>query len=684
VPSLTGLPKRLLVGRALRSESLDETLLPKRIALPIFASDPLSSVSYATQEVLVILTLGGLAYLYLTPYIAFAVFCLLCVVVASYRQLVRAYPTGGGDYEVAHRNLGPAAGLTVASALLVDYVLTVAVSISAGVDNIISAIPALNSGRVPIAVGFVAFLTAANLRGVRESGRAFAVPTYLFVVGVLGMVAWGLLRAMLGDAPVAESAGWEVDPEVSNLAGLGLLFLALRAFASGCTALTGVEAIANGVPAFKEPKSRNAATTLLLMGSLSMAMFLGITALALISDVHYTENTCDLVGFPGDCRADPQRTVVAQIAAAVFGGDTNIGFFYIQAATALILILAANTAYNGFPLLGSILARDGYLPRQLHNRGDRLVFSNGILLLAAFAGLLIVAFDASVTRLIQLYIVGVFTSFTLGQTGMVRHWNRLLAVEQDPAARRRMRQSRIINAVGASITGLVLILVTITKFTHGAWIVFIAMPALFLLMRGIQSHYEAVRQELTAADDAAILPARNHAVVLVSKIHKPTLRAVAYARATRPSTLTAVTVAVDRKEAKALQVEWDRRGIPVPLTVLDSPYREVTTPVVDYVRSIRRRGPRDVVAVFIPEYVVGRWWEHLLHNQSALRLKARLLFTPGVMVTSVPWQLKSSEGHELRPERPGPGQARRAGSVDAGDGRADRRRDAGASAPPTM
>jgi amino acid transporter len=668
VPTITGLPKRLLLGRALRSESLHETLLPKRIALPIFASDPLSSVSYATQEILVILTLGGLTYLYLTPYIAFAVFCLLCVVVASYRQLVHAYPTGGGDYEVAHRNLGASAGVTVASALLVDYVLTVAVSVSAGVDNIISAVPGLNTARVPIAIAFVIFLTAMNLRGVRESGRAFALPTYLFVVGVLGMVAWGLLRTLFGDAPVAESAGWAVEAEKTGLAGFGLLFLGLRAFASGCTALTGVEAIANGVPAFKVPKSRNAATTLLWMGSLSMSMFIGITALALISDVHYTENACDLGGFPGNCETDAQPTVIAQIAAAVFGGDHTIGFFYLQAATALILILAANTAYNGFPLLGSILSRDGYLPRQLHNRGDRLVFSNGILLLAAFAGLLIVAFDASVTRLIQLYIVGVFTSFTLGQTGMVRHWNRLLATEQDPAARRRMQRSRVINGVGATFTGLVLVIVTFTKFTHGAWIVFIAMPALFMLMRGIRTHYDAVRQELTPTDDATILPARNHAVVLVSKIHKPTLRAVAYARATRPSTLTAITVAVDREETKALSEEWDRRGIPVPLTVLHSPYREVTTPIVDYVRSIRRSSPRDVVTVFIPEYVVGRWWEHLLHNQSALRLKARLLFTPGVMVTSVPWQLKSSEGHGERPEVPGPGQARRGAPASDGAG----------------
>jgi len=663
VPKASEIPKRLFVGRPLRTERLGETLLPKRVALPIFASDPLSSVSYATQEILVILTLGGLSYLYLTPWLATAVLALLTTVVASYRQLVRAYPTGGGDYEVAHRNLGPAAGLTVASALLVDYVLTVAVSVSAGVDNIISALTWLNPWRVEVALGFVVLLTAANLRGVRESGRAFAVPTYLFVVGILGMIGVGLLRTAAGSPPVAESAGWAVEPEQVGLGGLALVFLALRAFSSGCTALTGVEAIANGVPAFREPKSRNAATTLLLMGLLSMSMFAGITALALVSHVHYTEFTCDLVGFPGDCRTDPQRTVVAQVAAAVFGGDGNVFFFYIQAATALILILAANTAYNGFPLLGSILAQDRYLPRQLHTRGDRLVYSNGILLLAIFAGLLIVAFSASVTRLIQLYIVGVFTSFTLGQTGMVRHWNRLLSQETDPQHRHRMLRSRAINATGASFTGLVLLIVTVTKFRAGAWIVLIAMPVLFVVMRAIKRHYDMVSVELEPADDPTTLPARNHAVVLVSRLHKPTLRAVAYARATRPFSLTAVTVAVDPEESRALLVEWDRRGIPIPLTVLASPYREVTRPVLDYVRGIGRSSPRDVVTVFIPEYVVGRWWEALLHNQSALRLKGRLLFTPGVMVTSVPWQLRSSRRAAGRPEPPAVGAARRGGPV---------------------
>jgi amino acid transporter len=644
VASVSDIARRLLLGRKLSSSRLDHTLLPKRVALPVFASDPLSSVTYATQEILVILTLAGLSYLFLAPWVAVAVVVLLVVVVLSYRQLVHAYPTGGGDYEVAATNLGSNAGLIVASALLVDYVLTVAVSMSAGVDNLISAIPALGDRRVGIALVVVVVLAALNLRGIRESGRAFAIPTYLFVLGVVSMVLWGLGRTLLGNPPLAASSQYDVEAEMTGLTGVAIAFLALRAFASGCTALTGVEAIANGVPAFRKPKSKNAATTLALMGGISIVMFSGITALAMISQVRYTENPCDLVGF--DCESTPQPTVIAQVAAAVFG-DGTLPFYYIQAAAALILVLAANTAFNGFPLLGSVLAQHRYAPRQLHTRGDRLVFSNGIALLSVFAGLLIVAFDASVTRLIQLYIVGVFTAFTLGQTGMVRHWNAILRGPVAPDARRRILRSRVINTIGAVMTGTVLVIVTITKFTHGAWIVFVAMPVLFLLMRGIRRHYDKVSAELAVgADehpDAALLPSRVHAIVLVSKIHKPTLRALAYARIGRPDVLEAVTVNVDQGETRALTDEWDRRDLPIPLKVLDSPYREITRPVIEYVKSIRRSSPRDVVTVFIPEYIVGRWWEQLLHNQSALRLKGRLLFTPGVMVTSVPWQLASSD-----------------------------------------
>ncbi|GAB2744550.1 APC family permease [Streptomyces bullii] len=637
--------KRLVVGRPLSSDRLGEQMLPKRIALPVFASDPLSSVAYATQEILLVLTLGGLAYLHLAPWVAAAVVVLLAVVVLSYRQVVQAYPSGGGSYEVASRNLGPWAGLVVASALLVDYVMTVAVSVAAGVDNIISAVPALGPYRVAVNLAFVALLTAMNLRGVRESGRMFAVPTYLFIAGVLAMVVTGLLQTAFGHAPVAESAGWQVHPEPGSvgLTGMALVLLTLRAFSSGCTALTGAEAISNGVPAFRPPKARNAATTMAVMGGLSISMFAGITALALIADVRYVEDTCQLVGFPGSCATGSQRTVIAQIAAAVFGGTHSVMFFYIQAATALILILAANTAFNGFPLLSAILAEHRYLPRQLHTRGDRLAFSNGIIILAVVAGTLIYAFQGSVTRLIQLYILGVFTSFTLSQAGMVRHWNRELARVGDPGQRRRMHRSRVINAVGACLTALVLVVVLVTKFSHGAYLVVIAMPVLYVMMRGIRRHYDRVASELRPRPGGIVLPSRTHAVVLVSQLHQPTLRALGYAKATRPDSLTALTVKISDEEVSALRAEWEERQIPVPLTVMASPYRDITGSVLEYIASLHREHPQDLIAVYIPEYVVGHWWEQLLHNQSALRLKARLLFQRGVMVTSVPWQLDSSD-----------------------------------------
>ncbi|HWB35785.1 MAG TPA: APC family permease, partial [Rugosimonospora sp.] len=616
-----GVLKRLVVGRPLRSDRLGEQALSKRLALPIFASDPLSSVAYATQEILLVLTLGGLAYLYLAPWVALAVVVLLAVVVISYRQVVRAYPSGGGSYEVASRNLGAGAGLVVAAALLVDYVMTVAVSVAAGVDNIISAAPGLNPYRVVVNLVFVAVLTAMNLRGVRESGRAFAVPTYLFIAGVLAMIVVGLGRTALGDRPVAESAGWSVHAQTSALTGLALLLLTLRAFASGCTALTGVEAISNGVPAFRPPKAENAARTMAAMGALAITMFAGITALAMIAHVRVAENTCDLVGFPGDCASAPQRTVIAQLAAAIFGGVHSPAFYYVQATTALILILAANTAFNGFPLLGAILAQERYLPRQLHTRGDRLAYSNGIIVLAVVAGALIYAFDGSVTRLIQLYILGVFTSFTLSQSGMVRHWNRLLRTERDRLVRRRLHRSRAINAVGAVLTALVLVIVLATKFTHGAYLVVIAVPVLVAMMSGIRRHYDNVTTELEPQPRGEILPARIHAVVLVSRLHRPTLRALAFARATRPDTLTALTVGTTAEESRSLQRAWAQRGIPVTLTVLDSPYRDITGPVLEYVAGLRRDHPRDLIAVYLPEYVVGHWWEQLLHNQSALRLK---------------------------------------------------------------
>ncbi len=654
VALFTRVLKRVIIGSPMSSELAGHNLLAKRLALPIFASDALSSVAYATQEILLVLTVGGTAFLYLAPWVAGGVVVLMAAVVASYRQLVRAYPTGGGDYEVATKNIGRPAGVVVASALLVDYVMTVAVSVSSGVDNIISAVPSLQDVRVLMAVGFVVLLTAGNLRGVREAGLTFAAPTYLFATGVFIMIATGLFRVVVGDAPVSESAQYGIAPHPGYGGTLGFLalgFFTLRAFSSGCTALTGVEAIANGVPAFKPPKARNAQLTLVAMGSIAVTMFVGITALALISKVHITDpttNSCRLIPIVPDCAHQPQRTVIAQVAGAVFGGPHSVGFFYVQATTALILVLAANTAFNGFPLLGAILARDKNLPGQLNNRGDRLSYSNGIIMLAIVASVLIIIYKADVTRLIQLYIIGVFTSFTLGQTGMVRHWNRALRTERDTDERRRIIRSRAINGFGASLSGVVLVIVVVTKFTKGAYLVLIAMPLLYALMRAINRHYARVADDLVSEETGLVLPARNHVVVLVSKVHKPTLRALAFAKATRPDTITALTVNVDKEDTRRLMAEWEQHDLPVPLTVLESPYREVTRPIIGYIRSLREDRPRDVVSVFIPEYVVGHWWEQLLHNQSALRLKGRLLFQPGVMVTSVPWHLSSSSSAEQR------------------------------------
>ena len=650
----------------MRSDRLGETLLPKRLALPVFASDALSSVAYAPDEILLTLGLAGGALAATHSWqIALAVVLVMAVVVTSYRQNVHAYPSGGGDYEVASVNIGPKSGLTVASALLVDYVLTVAVSVSSGVQNAASAFTFLRGHEVLAAVSLVVLLTAMNLRGVRESGKAFAVPTYLFMFSVIGMAVIGFFREANGTLPPAESAAYELAPEpgMGALGTAAMAFLLLRAFSSGCAALTGVEAISNGVPAFQKPKSRNAATTLLLMGSIAVAMLVSMVALARWTGVKIADDPATQLLRDGKPVGDDyvQDTVMGQVAQSVFSGF-HPGVVLISVVTGLILILAANTAFNGFPVLGSILARDGYLPRQLYTRGDRLAFSNGILILAGGAAVLIAIYDAQVTKLIQLYIVGVFVSFTLSQTGMIRHWNRHLAVERDPRVRARMQRSRIINAVGAGMSGLVLLVVLATKFLHGAGYAMAAMALLFFLMMRVRRHYDRVREELRVDESDTqqqLLPSRVHAIVLVSKIHKPTMRALAYARATRPSFLEALTVDVDPEDTKALQAEWDRRQIPLPLKALDSPYREVTRPVVDYVKSIRSGSPRDIVVVYIPEYVLGHWWEQALHNQSALRLKGRLLFTPGVMVSSVPWQLASSAGMEERLDGPVAGDVRR-------------------------
>ena len=650
----------MLIGRPFRSDRLSHTLLPKRIALPVFASDALSSVAYAPEEVFLMLSVAGVAAYALTPWIGLAVAAVMLVVVASYRQNVHAYPSGGGDYEVVTTNLGDTAGLVVASALMVDYVLTVAVSTASAMSNIGSALPVVAHHKVSFCVAAILLVMALNLRGVRESGVAFAVPTYAFIIGVLVMIGWGLFRIfVLGNPLRAESAGFQMHAAHGQIVGFALAFLVARSFSSGCAALTGVEAISNGVPAFQKPKSRNAATTLLMLGGIAVTLLMGIIVLAEQIGVKLVEDPAtQLTGAPPNYE---QKTLVTQLAETVFG-SFHIGFLLIATVTALILVLAANTAFNGFPVLGSILAQHSYLPRQLHTRGDRLAFSNGILFLSAAALLAIIAFRGEVTALIQLYIVGVFISFTLSQIGMVRHWTRLLRTETDPGVRRKMMRSRVVNTVGLLSTGTVLLIVLVTKFLAGAWIALFAMSALFIIMKLIRKHYATVNRELAeqaAAQHDVVLPSRNHALVLVSKLHLPTLRALAYARATRPDSLEALTVSVDDGETRDLVRRWQDSDISVPLKVIASPYREITRPILDYVKRVSKESPRTVVTVFIPEYVVGHWWEQVLHNQSALRLKGRLLFMPNVMVTSVPWQLSSSERLNAFQPHAAPGDARR-------------------------
>jgi amino acid transporter len=632
----SSLPKRLLVGRPLASQQLGDTLLPKTLALPIFCSDALSSVAYATEAILVALSAGGLAFYHVAPYLSVMVAVLFVIVVASYRQTCFAYPSGGGSYIVSHENLGRSPGLVAASALLVDYVMTVAVSVVAGVAAITSAVPAAAPHAVAISIGLVTVLMLVNLRGVRETGKTFAIPTYGFIVAIFAMLICAGIRLATGAHLVAESAGYPVRPS-ENATGLLVVFLILRAFAQGCTALTGVEAISNGVPVFQKPKSRNAASVLGYLAALAVTMGIGITTLAVLARVHAAQDPTQL-GLPAEA---PTKTVLAQVAAAVFGPG-SIGFYGVQVFTAAILVLAANTSFNGFPGLASILARDSYFPRQFHTRGDRLVFSNGVVVLALFAVGLIYVFNANTNALIQLYVIGVFIAFTLSQIGMVKHWQTELHADPPPDQRRRMRRAQLINGAGAVATAVVFVIVLITKFLDGAWLIVIAIPVLYALMLGISRHYERVAREIAVPNARPAGPARNHVLVLVSKVSGPSLRALAYARSLRPQTLAAITVATSDDESAQLRKDWDRVGVDVPLKVIDSPYREITRPILKYVREYPKKGPRDIVTVIIPEYVVGHWWEQLLHNQSALRLKGRLLFLPDVVVIDVPWHLRSA------------------------------------------
>lgn len=753
-----GVLKRLVLGRPLATESARHHLLPKLLALPVFASDALSSNAYATEEILHELEKAGRGAMGTSIPIALAVAVLLIIVVTSYRQTVKAYPRGGGSYVVSKENLGILPGLVAGASLLTDYVLTVAVSIAAGTFAITSLVPDLAEHKVSMAIAFIAFITLLNLRGLKESGTLFAIPTYGFVLSVMTMLAVGFARCFGGTCPAAETAGHALHAE----SGLGF-FLILTAFSRGATALTGVEAIADGVPAFQgrrpAEQARNAATTLAMLGGISITLFLGLTILASRMDV----------------AAIPERSVVAQIANATFSG--GIGFGIVQVMTALILILAANTAYQDFPRLSSILAKDRFMPRQFINRGDRLVFSNGIVMLAALAGILIVIYDANVQRLIGLYVWGVFTSFTLSQAGMVVRWRQL----KPPGWKRQA----IISGIGAATTGLVLVVVTITKFATGVWIVMIAVGLIVVMFKAIHRHYASVGVQLrvpegrprelrgtralllvarvdtatmralgyarslrplelralhvgrgeearlvqqaweerrlnvpleviegdphdpidpirsyiramdvpsgevvttvmpevvfrnrfshylrrrralllkasllferrvvltdytvpeaenqVSAGGGAIAPTRVIAIVLVSAVHNATLRALEYARSLRPTDLRAVTFNVDPDETEQVLRDWAEDVADVGLEAINSPYREVTQPLLEFARSLRLRYPDATVSVILPEFVVRRYWHQFLHNQTALAIKGTLLFEPGVVVTSVPFHLE--------------------------------------------
>lgn len=640
--------KRMLVGRRIANAQAGRTLLPKRLALPVYASDALSSVAYAPDEILITLSLGGAAAFLFSWPIGVAVSMLIAIVVLSYRQTVWAYPKGGGAYEVVNANLGKKASLTVASALLVDYTLTVAVSVSAGIHNAEAMLPWLEGRESLIAVIVIAAMALINLRGIRASSRAFAVPTYLFIGSMLLMVAIGLFRVLaLGEPLRAETADLQVVvPEgTETMAGMALVAVVARAFSSGCAALTGVEALANNVPNFRPPKSRNAASVLAWLGALSVAMLIGIIALADLTRVRLADELTGtrLLDAQGKTIDATAPTVTGQLAHVVFSDWFPPGFYIVVSATIVVLLLAANTAFNGFPSLASMLAKDGFLPRQLHSRGDRLAYSNGILTLALAAAIFVVLFNASVTALIQLYIVGVFISFTASQVGLIVHWTRVLKMTTSKPTRLRYQRARVINAIGATATAFVLIVVLASKFSHGAWLALVTMGVLYLLMLGISKHYENVASEVAITSDSDLaLPSRVRAVVLVLQVNLPAAKAIAFAKAVRPTTLTAVAVSVDDEETEQLLQEWNTQDFGIPLKVIASPYREISGPFLAYIADLRTENPRDVVSVYIPDFVVGHWWENILHNQTSLLIRTRLHFMKGVMITSVPYQLRSS------------------------------------------
>jgi amino acid transporter len=660
--------KRLIIGRALRTEQASHERLTKKTALAVFSSDALSSTAYATEEILLVLAVAAAfgqttAFKYVVP-ISIGIAVLLVIVAISYRQTIHAYPSGGGAYIVAKENLGTNAGLVAGASLLVDYVLTVAVSIAAGVAAITSMAQGtryawLDQHKVLLCLIFITVIMLANLRGVRESGALFAAPTYAFLVSFLFMIGYGLLSYYTyggaASVPAVEelktAEGYKLQPLT--------LFLILGAFSNGCAALTGIEAISNGVPAFQKPEARNAATTLVVMAALLTTMFLGTSVLAYLYGVHPHEN----------------ETVISQFARIMFTGPMAWFYYVVQVATALILVLAANTSFADFPRLGSLLARDRFLPRQFATRGDKLVFSNGIVILAIFAGVLVVAFGGDTSRLIPLYAVGVFLSFTLSQSGMVRHWLKeralllrrngrdskpraedihytqstvdtdIEAEELDQAEESPLnadwRKAIFVNTIGAIATFVVLCVFIATKFIHGAWVVVVVIPLLVFMFRAIHSHYVGVAKQLSTEGLEQIHPIRHTVVVPISGIHRGVISALQYAKSIAPDHVQAVYVDFDEEATAKLRDKWELWGAGIKLVVLPSPYRELTKPLLKYIDRLERKSHNDVVTVLLPEFVPAKWWQHLLHNQSSLMLKGALLFKEGVIVISVPYHLKS-------------------------------------------
>jgi len=617
--------KQVLIGSPFATSQAIHERLTKVKALAIFSSDALSSSAYATEEILLVLLLAGSGALHNALPIAAVITLLLAIVTLSYRQTIKAYPSGGGAYIVAHDNLGRNAGLTAAAALMVDYTLTVSVSVAAGVAAVTSAVPDLHDARVPIGIAVIALLTLGNLRGIREAGTLFAMPTYFFIVSMGAVIAIGLVKVLIGDAPGSVFEG--APPRETVAAGQGLtLFLVLRAFSSGSAALTGIEAISNGVPAFKPPESTNARTTMTSMAIILVLLFLGVTFLS---------SRYGLVPFE-----DQHETIVSMLGREVLG--KNVLYYGYQVGTALVLFLAANTSFNGLPLLAAILARDKFMPRQFAFKGDRLAYSNGILILAASACVLLAVFGGDVTRLIPLYAVGVFVSFTLSQTGMVRRWLRL----REPS----WRSSLVINGVGAAATGVVAVIIAATKFTGGAWISILMMGLIMLLFSLIRRHYEWFHEELRVEEDApppsipTAVPAdrtavREHVIVPVDGVNKISMAAMALARelSTR---VTAVYITDDRDDAQQVHEGWDKAVPDVPLMIIESPYRAFVAPMLAYIESLERSEPGERITVVLPTYAPRHWWERFLHNRDVKRLKPLLDEHPRLKVIDFPYSLE--------------------------------------------